>query len=402
MSSIFSNLKGDKVIWATAGLLAIFSFLPVYSASSNLAYLYGDGSTFQYVVVHFFHLLLGFCLLFAVHKIPYHYFRGLSILFLPVVIVLLIYTVAQGTMIGGAYASRWIQIPGLGVSFQSSTLASVVLMIYVARYLSKKTSDNLTFKESILPLWVPVGLVLLLILPANFSTTAIIFSMVLVLMFLGGYPVKYLGIIVAAGLLLLTMFILTAKAFPGLLPNRVDTWASRIESFSNDEDTEADYQIEKAKIAIASGGVAGTGIGKSVQRNFLPQSSSDFIYAIIVEEMGLIGAFGVMGAYLLLLFRIVIVATKANTVFGKLLVMGVGLPIIFQALINMGVAVELFPVTGQTLPLISSGGTSIWMTCMALGIILSVSAKREEMKEREEAEKELDNENPLDILSEAI
>lgn len=402
MSSIFSNLKGDKVIWATAGLLAIFSFLPVYSASSNLAYLYGDGSTFQYVVVHFFHLLLGFCLLFAVHKIPYHYFRGLSILFLPVVIVLLIYTVAQGTMIDGAYASRWIQIPGLGVSFQSSTLASVVLMIYVARYLSKKTNDNLTFKESILPLWVPVGLVLLLILPANFSTTAIIFSMVLVLMFLGGYPVKYLGIIVAAGLLLLTMFILTAKAFPGLLPNRVDTWASRIESFTNDEDTEADYQIEKAKIAIASGGVAGTGIGKSVQRNFLPQSSSDFIYAIIVEEMGLIGAFGVMGAYLLLLFRIVIVATKSNTVFGKLLVMGVGLPIIFQALINMGVAVELFPVTGQTLPLISSGGTSIWMTCMALGIILSVSAKREEMKEREEAEKEMDNENPLDILSEAI
>ncbi|UBZ07536.1 FtsW/RodA/SpoVE family cell cycle protein [Salegentibacter mishustinae] len=402
MSSIFSNLKGDKVIWATAGLLAIFSFLPVYSASSNLAYLYGDGSTFQYVVVHFFHLLLGFCLLFAVHKIPYHYFRGLSILFLPVVIVLLIYTVAQGTMIDGAYASRWIQIPGLGVSFQSSTLASVVLMIYVARYLSKKTNDNLTFKESILPLWVPVGLVLLLILPANFSTTAIIFSMVLVLMFLGGYPIKYLGIKVAAGLLLLTMFILTAKAFPGLLPNRVDTWASRIESFTNDEDTEADYQIEKAKIAIASGGVAGTGIGKSVQRNFLPQSSSDFIYAIIVEEMGLIGAFGVMGAYLLLLFRIVIVATKSNTVFGKLLVMGVGLPIIFQALINMGVAVELFPVTGQTLPLISSGGTSIWMTCMALGIILSVSAKREEMKEREEAEKELDNENPLDILSEAI
>ena len=402
MSNIFSNLKGDKVIWATAGLLAIFSFLPVYSSSSNLAYLYGDGNTFQYVVVHIFHLLLGFCLLFGVHKIPYHYFRGLSILFLPVVIVLLIYTVAQGTMIDGAYASRWIQIPGLGVSFQSSTLASVVLMIYVARYLSKKTNENLTFKESILPLWLPVGVVLSLILPANFSTTAIVFSMVLVLMFLGGYPIKYLGIIVAAGLILLTMFILTAKAFPGLLPNRVDTWASRIESFSNDEDTEADYQIEKAKIAIATGGVAGTGIGKSVQRNFLPQSSSDFIYAIIVEEMGLIGAFGVMLAYLLLLFRIVIVATKANTVFGKLLVMGVGLPIIFQALINMGVAVELFPVTGQTLPLISSGGTSIWMTCMALGIILSVSAKREEMKEREEAEKELDNENPLDILSEAI
>lgn len=402
MSNIFSNLKGDKVIWATAGLLAIFSFLPVYSASSNLAYLYGDGSTFHYVVMHFFHLLLGFCLLFAVHKIPYHYFRGLSILFLPVIIVLLIYTVAQGTVIEGSYASRWVQIPFVGVTFQSSTLASVVLMVYVARYLSKKTNDNLTFKESILPLWMPVGVVLLLILPANFSTTAIIFAMILVLMFLGGYPVKYLGIIVAAGLLLLTFFILTTKAFPGLLPNRVDTWTNRIESFTNGEDTEADYQIEKAKIAIATGGITGTGIGKSVQRNFLPQSSSDFIYAIIVEEMGLIGAFGVMLAYLMLLFRIVIVATKANTIFGKLVVMGVGLPVIFQALINMGVAVELFPVTGQTLPLISSGGTSIWMTCMALGIILSVSAKREEMKEREDAEKEVDDENPLDILSEAI
>jgi cell division protein FtsW len=402
MSNIFSNLKGDKVIWATAGLLAIFSFLPVYSASSNLAYLYGDGSTFHYVVMHFFHLLLGFCLLFAVHKIPYHYFRGLSILFLPVIIVLLIYTVAQGTVIEGSYASRWVQIPFVGVTFQSSTLASVVLMVYVARYLSKKTNDNLTFKESILPLWMPVGVVLLLILPANFSTTAIIFAMILVLMFLGGYPVKYLGIIVAAGLLILTFFILTTKAFPGLLPNRVDTWTNRIESFTNGEDTEADYQIEKAKIAIATGGITGTGIGKSVQRNFLPQSSSDFIYAIIVEEMGLIGAFGVMLAYLMLLFRIVIVATKANTIFGKLVVMGVGLPVIFQALINMGVAVELFPVTGQTLPLVSSGGTSIWMTCMALGIILSVSAKREEMKEREDAEKEMDNENPLDILSEAI
>jgi len=402
MSNIFSNLKGDKVIWATAGLLAIFSFLPVYSASSNLAYLYGDGSTFHYVVMHFFHLLLGFCLLFAVHKIPYHYFRGLSILFLPVIIVLLIYTVAQGTVIEGSYASRWVQIPFVGVTFQSSTLASVVLMVYVARYLSKKTNDNLTFKESILPLWMPVGVVLLLILPANFSTTAIIFAMILVLMFLGGYPVKYLGIIMAAGLLILTFFILTTKAFPGLLPNRVDTWANRIESFTNGEDTEADYQIEKAKIAIATGGITGTGIGKSVQRNFLPQSSSDFIYAIIVEEMGLIGAFGVMLAYLMLLFRIVIVATKANTIFGKLVVMGVGLPVIFQALINMGVAVELFPVTGQTLPLVSSGGTSIWMTCMALGIILSVSAKREEMKEREDAEKEVDDENPLDILSEAI
>ncbi|MFN4761520.1 FtsW/RodA/SpoVE family cell cycle protein [Gillisia sp. Q332] len=400
MNNIFANIKGDKVIWATTALLAIFSFLPVYSSSSNIAYLYGDGSTFNYLVVHFFHLLLGFCLLFAVHKIPYHYFKGLSILLLPVVVVLLIYTIAQGTTIEGSNASRWIQIPVVGVTFQSSTLASVVLMTYVARYLTRIKDKTVTFTETLLPLWMPVFVVLALILPANFSTTAIIFTMVIALVFLGGYPLKYIGVIVGAGLLLLSIFVLTAKAFPGLLPNRVDTWTSRIENFSNDEDTEADYQIEKAKIAIARGGIAGAGIGKSIQRNFLPQSSSDFIFAIIVEEMGLIGGFGVMSAYLLLLFRIVIVATKANSVFGKLLVMGVGLPIVFQAMVNMAVAVELFPVTGQTLPMVSSGGTSIWMTCLALGIVLSVSSKREEQKLSEEKEKE--EENPLDILSEAI
>lgn len=402
MGNIFSQLKGDKVIWAVAGLLAIFSFLPVYSASSNLAYLHGDGGTFGFLVVHFFHLLLGFCLLFAVHKVPYHYFRGISILLLPVVIALLIFTIFQGTTIDGAYASRWIRIPILNVSFQSSTLAAVVLMVYVARYLSKITERTVTFKETIVPLWLPVFVILALILPANFSTTAIIFSMVLVLMFLGGYPIKYLAAIVGAGLIMLSLFILTAKAFPGVLPSRVDTWTSRIETFfSNDEETEQ-YQVEKAKIAIAQGGITGVGIGKSVQRNFLPQSSSDFIYAIIVEEMGLIGAFGVMLAYLLILFRIVIVATKANTVFGKLLVMGVGLPMVFQALINMGVAVELFPVTGQTLPLVSSGGTSIWMTCISLGLILSVSAKREEEIIETKTRIESEEENPLDILSEAL
>ncbi len=402
MSTVFSNLKGDKVIWAVAGLLAIFSFLPVYSASSNLAYLHGDGSTSGYLVVHFFHLVLGFCLLFAVHKVPYHYFRGISILVLPVVIILLVFTIAQGTTIDGSYASRWIRIPVLNVSFQSSTLAAVVLMVYVARYLSKITEKTVTFKETILPLWLPVFSVLILILPANFSTTAILFAMTLVLMFLGGYPIKYLSAVVGIGIVMLGIFILTAKAFPGLLPNRVDTWTSRIETFFNDEEGQEQYQVEKAKIAIAQGGITGTGIGKSVQRNFLPQSSSDFIYAIIVEEMGLIGAFGVMLAYLLLLFRIVIVATKANTIFGKLVVMGVGLPVVFQALINMGVAVELFPVTGQTLPLVSSGGTSIWMTCISLGIILSVSAKREELKESENREIEGEEDNPLDILSEAI
>ncbi|MGV6829629.1 MAG: FtsW/RodA/SpoVE family cell cycle protein [Flavobacteriales bacterium] len=396
MKTIFKHIKGDKVIWAIIALLALFSFLPVYSASSNLAYLYGDGNTFKFLFKHFVHLVLGFFILYGVHKIPYHYFKGLSVIAMPVVIVLLLITMSQGTTIDGANASRWIRVPFVGVTFQTSTLASVVLLTYVARYLSRIKDKTVTFKETIMPLWLPVFLVLALILPANLSTTAIVFTMVVILVFIGGYPLKYLGIILLTGALFLTMFIVTAKAFPNLFPNRIDTWMSRIDSFLDDEDTEADYQIEKAKIAIASGGITGLGPGKSVQKNFLPQSSSDFIYAIIVEEFGIVGALIILFLYLFLLFRLVIVIYKSTSVFGKLLVVGVGIPIVFQAFINMAVAVEFFPVTGQTLPLISSGGTSIWMTCLAIGMVLSVSAKREVIINKETEE------NPLDILSETL
>ncbi|PKP25893.1 MAG: cell division protein FtsW [Bacteroidetes bacterium HGW-Bacteroidetes-2] len=396
MHRILNKIEGDKAIWAIAGLLALFSFLPVYSSSSNLAYLYGNGNTISYLLKHLVHLSLGFGILYGVHKIPYNYFRGLSIIGLPIVVLLLVFTMAEGTTIQGSNASRWIQIPLVGFTFQTSTLAMVVLMVYVARYLSKIQNKIITFKETLLPLWLPVFVVLALILPANFSTTAIIFSMVIVLVFLGGYPMKYLGIILGAGTIMLLFFVLAAKALPDLFPNRVDTWISRVEKFTDKDNIEEGYQIEKAKIAIATGGIAGLGPGKSVQKNFLPQSSSDFIYAIIVEEWGLIGAIFLMSLYLWLLFRLVIIVYKSTSAFGKLLVIGAGLPIVFQALINMGVAVELFPVTGQTLPLISSGGSSIWMTCLALGIILSVSAKREEIK------KEKEEENPLDILSETI
>jgi len=397
VQQLFNNIKGDRLIWAIAALLAIFSFLPVYSAASNLAYVGGSGNTFSYFVKHFMHLFLGFTIMYGVHKIPYRYFRGLSMVMLPVVLVLLVVTMLQGTTIEGANASRWIQIPIVNMSFQTSTFAAVILMVYVARYMSKIQDKEITFVETILPLWVPVFLILILILPANFSTAAILFVMTVMLVFLSGYPVRYLAVIIGSGIAALVLFVLVVKAIPDAMPNRIDTWMSRIESFSNGEDTEADYQIEKAKIAIASGGVRGLGPGKSIQKNFLPQSSSDFIYAIIVEEYGLIGGFALMILYMWLLFRIVIVAQKSETIFGKLLVLGVGLPIVFQALINMAVAVELFPVTGQTLPLISSGGTSIWMTCLAIGIILSVSAKRQEDKEKQNKE-----DNPLEILSEAI
>jgi len=396
LNKIYQHIKGDKTIWAVVTLLALFSFLPVYSSSSNLAYLYGDGNTFKFLLKHFAHLLLGFAILYGIHKVPYHYFKGLSIIGIPIVVLLLFVTMSQGTTIDGANASRWIRVPFVGVTFQTSTLASVVLLTYIARYLSRIKDKTVSFKETLLPLWLPVFLVLALILPANFSTTAILFTMLSVLLFVGGYPKKYLGIIFLVGAFMLTLFIVSAKAFPDVFPNRVDTWISRIDNFIGDEETQAGYQIEKAKIAIASGGSLGLGPGKSIQKNFLPQSSSDFIYAIIVEEFGLIGALFLMFLYLLLLFRFVIVAHKANSVFGKLLVVGVGLPIVFLALINMAVAVELFPVTGQTLPLISSGGSSIWMTCLAIGMVLSVSVKREVH------ESEGNEENPLDILSETI
>jgi len=342
-------------------------------------------------------LFLGFSIIYGVHKIPYRYFRGLSLVMIPVVLILLIITMLQGTTIGGANASRWIRVPIVGFTFQPSTLAALVLMVYIARYLSKVKDEVVSFKASILPLWLPVFIVLALILPANFSTTALIFSMAILLTFLGGYPLKHLAVIIGSGVVVLMFFVLTAKAFPDLMPNRVDTWTSRISSFMNPEVTQENYQIEQAKIAIATGGIQGLGPGKSVQKNFLPQSSSDFIFAIIIEEYGLIGGISLLILYLWLLFRIVIVAQNSNTVFGKLLTIGVGIPIVFQALVNMGVAVEIFPVTGQTLPLISSGGTSIWVTCLALGIVLSVSVKSDA-----ETIQETEGQHPLEILSEAL
>ena len=256
-----------------------------------------------------------------------------------------------------------------------STLAAIVLLVFVARYLSKKQEEEMTFQKSFIELWIPVFVTLAFILPSNFSTAALIFSMILMLTFVGKYPLKYISIIIGLGIAALGLFFLLSKVFPdSKFFSRRATWESRIESFTTNKPGEDDYQIEKAKIAIASGGVYGLGPGKSVQKHFLPQSSSDFIYAIIVEEWGLIGGFGILILYLLLFFRFVIAAHKAQSLFGKLLVVGLGFPLIFQAMINMAVPVNLVPVTGQSLPMVSMGGTSIWFTCLAVGIILSVSA----------------------------
>ena len=395
-----SFIQGDKSLWGILTLLVIFSFLPVFSASSNLVYVIGKGTTWGYLFKHLLLMSFGFVLMFIIHRIPYHYFKGISILALPVVILLLIYTNSQETIIQGANANRWIEIPIVGLSFQTSTLSALVLIIYVAHYLDKKKFEKIKLKNSFFSLWIPIFLVVSLILPSNFSTAALMFLIVTILLFIGGYPIKR---IISMFLLVLTFFfffVLTSKIFPELIPNRVDTWTSRIESFKNGDDLESNYQIEKAKTAIASGGVFGLGAGKSVMKNFLPQSSSDFIYAIIIEEFGLIGGFGIIILYLLLLFRIVVIAHKSKNFFGKLLVIGLGVPIVIQAFVNMGVALQILPVTGQNLPLISSGGTAAWITCISFGIILSVSSYSDEPVNDLNDQK--DHNNPITILSETV
>jgi cell division protein FtsW len=317
---------------------------------------------------------------FLIHKLHFEKFKKYSIFAIWIIIPALLFTLLQGKTIGGANASRWLEIPFVNFSFQPSTLAFAILMVYVARTLTKINETKYTFKDSVIQIWIPVGAVLIFILPSNFSTAALMFAMVFMLLYIGQYPLKYLGIVLAIGLASLALFFLLAQAFPKHKTfSRVNTWVSRIENFTTDKPDEDKYQIENAKIAIAVGKINGVGPGKSIQKNFLPQSSSDFIFAIIIEEYGLIGGYVLVFFYMLLFFRFLIRANKTKNLFGKLLIIGLGFPIIIQALINMGVAVELLPVTGQPLPLISSGGTSIWMTCLSLGIILSVTKKEDEI-----------------------
>ncbi len=382
MNKIVNQLKGDKTIWAVIILLAIVSFLPVYSASTNLVYTVGNGtgSTFMLLLKHLTHLFIGMLIVFLVHKMPFEKFKKYSIFAIWIIIPALLFTLLQGKTIGGANASRWLVIPFVNFSFQPSTLAFTILMVYVARTLTKINETKYTFRDSVIQIWIPVGAVLIFILPSNFSTAALMFAMVFMLLYIGQYPLKYLGIVLATGIALLALFFLLAQAFPKHKTfSRVNTWVSRIENFTSDKPDEDKYQIENAKIAIAVGKINGVGPGKSIQKNFLPQSSSDFIFAIIIEEYGLIGGYVLVFFYMLLFFRFLIRANKTNNLFGKLLIIGLGFPIIIQALINMGVAVELLPVTGQPLPLISSGGTSIWMTCLSLGIILSVTKREDEI-----------------------
>ena len=392
--------QGDKVLWGLLALLALFSFFPIFSASSNLSYVIGTGSPWQYLLKHTFILITGFLLILSVHKVPFYYFKGISILLLPVVILMLFYTISQGKMIDGVNASRWIKIPLIGISFQTSSLASLILMIYLAYYLDKIKEKKIDFKKTLFPLWVPVFLVFTLVFPTNLSTALIFLFTVFLILIYGCYPVKYLLNIFLVCFLLLTTFIFLAIQYPEKAPDRLYTWINRVENYFNPSlSKDGNYQVQRAKIAIATGGITGLGVGKSVMKNFLPQSSSDFIYAIIVEEFGLLGGIMVILIYLLILFRITVILHHASSAYAKLLIIAAGLPIIIQAFINIGVALNIFPVTGQTLPLLSSGGSAAWVTCIAFGIILSVSQERfNDFKVNNNNNKTVSN--PLLIISE--
>ena len=368
-------LKGDISLWGVVLLFVFLSFLPVYSSSSNLVYMEkAKISTFGYLLRHTALVSVGVLLIYLIHIFPYRYFRPLARLGLLLAWVLLFFVLLKGNTIKGANASRWIDF--FGVSFQPSAMAMVVLPMYVASYLAEVYGTKVSFVDSILPLWLPVGITVGLVTLPNFSTGAIMYTMVLMLLFIGRYPIRHMLLSFLFVIMLSGLFFLFIKAFPDAFPHRADTWKSRIETFFS-KDKQENYQSERAKMAIVSGGFWGKGAGKSVMKNLLPQGSSDFIFAIVVEEYGLWGGVGLILLFIIMLVRFVVISLKATTIFGKLLVLGVGIPIVFQGFINMGVSVGLLPITGQNLPFFTTGGTSIWMTCIALGIMLSVSAKTE-------------------------
>ena len=369
MNNILKYTKGDRAIWLVVLFLAIISTLVVYTSITSLAYRHHDGNTFYYLFRHSTFLIIGLGIMYGIHRIKYSYFSRVAQLALYISVPLLILTLLIGSNLNNA--SRWLVIPVINQSFQTSDLAKLSLIMYVARILSIRQDVIKDFKKAFVPIVLPIFAVCGLIFPANFSTAAVLFTVCLVLMFIGRISLKHIGAMIGSGIVAIGLAFLLAMSVPGLLP-RIDTWIARIENFSS-ADSKGNYQAEQSKIAVATGGITGKGPGKSTQRNFLPHPYSDFIYAIVLEEYGLIGGITVLMLYLILLYRAVRIVVKSPKAFGALLAVGIAFMLVFQAMINMAVAVNLFPVTGQPLPMVSMGGTSIWFTCIAIGIILSVS-----------------------------
>jgi len=376
-------LGGDRVIWIVILILSIYSLLSVYSSSGILVFRNPGTSPSHFIAKHTIFLIAGLIMIYIIHRVPYKYFSKLAQIFLIIAIPLLLVTLVFGESINRA--SRWLEIPLIGMSFQPSDFAKLALIMYVARVLSQEQENIQDFYRAFLPIIIPVGIVCLLIMPENLSTSLILFTTCVILMFIGRIRIKYLGVLFLVGTLTLGSYItiVIIKEKEG----RVGTWERRIEGFF-DKDTE-NYQVEQAKIAIAGGGLFGKFPGNSTQRNFLPHPYSDFIYAVIIEEYGLlIGGIPILLLYLILLYRAGVILRKSNRAFPAFLAVGLTTGLVLQAMIHMAVAVNLLPVTGQPLPLISMGGTSMMFTCISLGMVLSVSKGLSEQNENEEHEQE--------------
>jgi cell division protein FtsW len=400
-----TKTKGDKVIWAVVVLLALISLLAVYSSTGLLAYKMYKGNTEIYLFKQFAFIITGVMIIYFAHQVNYIiYARVAKILFL-ISIPLLFYTLFFGVKLNEG--SRWIRLPIVNMTFQTSDLAKLALIMYISHLLSRKQDQIKDFKKGFLPVIIPVAVVCLLIVPANLSTALLVGATCMMLMFIGRVSGKHLlltiGVVMIPVLLLIMAAVIRHKtseptsvvshpsSHAGLLV-RVDTWINRVENFmyGTKEDKQDDnYQVNQAKIAVANGGWIGLGPGNSRQRNFLPHPYSDFIYAIIIEEYGLIGGAIIMFIYLVFLFRSIRIFKKCPFAFGAFLALGLSFTLMIQAIANMAVNVNLFPVTGVTLPLVSMGGSSFLFTCLAIGIILSV-ARNAERIEGEEAEKNLE------------
>ncbi|HTB05734.1 MAG TPA: FtsW/RodA/SpoVE family cell cycle protein [Bacteroidia bacterium] len=377
MKAVFEYIKGDKVIWIIVLLLSIISVLVVYSSVETLAYRSHSGNASYFLIKHLIIILFGFLLIYITHNVKYTIYSRISQIALYVSVPLLLFTLLKGVNEGNA--TRWLQIPGTGLTFQTSDFAKLALLIYVARMMAIKQNELHDFRNGFLPIIVPVIGICGLIFPSNFSTAFLLFLNCLFLMFIGQAKMRHLLLTIGVAIAGAGLFILIVFAFPHI-NNRVSTWKSRIESFTKGDKAD-NYQADQAMIAISTGGIMGKGPGNSTQKNFLPQASSDFIYSILVEEYGTIMGIGIIFLYLTLLYRGVRIATRNPKTFGSLMAIGLTLNLVMQALVNMCVAVHLMPVTGQPLPLVSMGGTSIWFTSIAVGIILSVSRETEKQTE---------------------
>ena len=374
-------LKGDRMIWLVVTILFLISMLVVYSSTGTLAFKMQVGNE-KYLVKQIVMAFAGLLLMFITHLIDYKYYSRAAQLLWIISIPLLIYTMFFGTDIN--QASRWITLPVVGLTFQTSDLAKLALIMYLARQLSLKQDQITDFKEAFVPILIPIVISCILIAPENLSTAMLLFITSVFVMFIGRIAIKHILLLVGVAVIALAFFIMLLFVIPENAlkhVSRAPTWKHRIENFSQGVQgkvVDEEYQVLQSKIAIAKGGFIKINPGGSDQKNFLPHPYSDFIYAIIIEEYGLAGGVFMVLLYLFLLSRCIRIVIKAPKAFGALLAVGLGFTLVMQAMINMGVAVNLLPVTGVTLPLVSMGGSSVIFTSIAFGIILSVSRSIEE------------------------